>query len=230
MDDIITINHGADAIVDLIGNFAKKKFKSANRYLHEILILKQLSWHPNIIRVITFEPNNLVINFPRYDCDLMMALLDGRCLHTKTCIATLYDALEYCHYSLLVHRDVKPENILISHDNQAILCDFARARFAPRSLKINFDGTLIYGAPEALKGICNLKNDIWSFAIVIFCLIEKQMPFDEDDKDRLPEFDDEMWLDVYSESVRKILYLMFDHNFETRANIDTCSELKRICT
>ena len=234
--EIITIDTGEDAIVDLFEDYARKKYKKRATFDHELRILRQLTVHPNIIRVLSCDDAKIEIYLERFDFDLLMILNQQKSIDHREIISSLYHAVNHCHNSMLVHRDIKLENIFLKNNGHLVLGDFARGRFAPRTLhSITFDGTTVYGAPEALRGICDLKNDIWSLAIVIFCMIEKQMPFIEDDTISTPTckeqiqiieanqmencFSRDKWTGEYMLKLQEILILMLETDYQKRVNI-----------
>jgi serine/threonine protein kinase len=108
-------------------------------------------------------------------------------------IAPIFDALIYCHSLNVVHRDVKPENLLFSSKDcsTAIIkvSDFGLARFIDaETLATTTCGTPGYVAPEVLeqqpyKQAC----DFWSLGVVLFILLSGQPPFYDEDNFELFE-------------------------------------------
>lgn len=92
----------------------------------------------------------------------------------------ILDALAYAHARLVVHRDLKPHNILVDARGQAKLVDFGIARV------ISIDGaaqtamalTPAYAAPEQLRNAApTALSDIYSFAVVLFEMLTGQLPY-----------------------------------------------------
>lgn len=90
-------------------------------------------------------------------------------------------ALSYAHTKRVVHRDVKPENMLVRADGTILLSDFGIATTAhsTHSLSANqgIGGTIPYMAPEQLEGQPRIGSDQYALAIVIYERLAGQCPF-----------------------------------------------------
>ncbi len=89
-------------------------------------------------------------------------------------------ALEYAHVRKLIHRDVKPENMLIDADGNVLLGDFGIAATAhsTASMKtIDNTGTVHYMAPEQIQGKPRPQSDQYALAIVVYELLCGERPF-----------------------------------------------------
>ncbi|HPY74735.1 MAG: SUMF1/EgtB/PvdO family nonheme iron enzyme [Planctomycetes bacterium] len=93
-------------------------------------------------------------------------------------------ALDYAHENHIVHRDVKPENIIIAQDKQVYLTDFDLATEIRMTLSRltgnadNIQGTIPYMSPEQCKGHrINGQTDIWSLGVIFYEMIEGVHPF-----------------------------------------------------
>ncbi len=94
------------------------------------------------------------------------------------------EALKHAHSNNIVHRDIKPHNILITEDGIAKVTDFGIARAATSSTinnTSNVIGSVHYFSPEQARGgYVDEKSDIYSLGIVMYEMVTGVVPFDAD--------------------------------------------------
>lgn len=144
--------------------------------IREISLLKELQ-HPNIVKLCdvihTERKLTLVFEFLDQDLKKLLDTCDGG-LQPEPCKSFLYQLLcgiAYCHQHRVLHRDLKPQNLLISKDEKSLkLADFglARAFGIPVRSYTHEVVTLWYRAPDVLMGSRKYSTpvDIWSVGCI----------------------------------------------------------------
>ena len=99
-------------------------------------------------------------------------------------IIQILRALQHAHDRGIVHRDIKPQNIMLFPDGTIKVMDFGIARFAREEGKTLSDkaiGSVHYISPEQARGdITDEKSDIYSVGIMLYEMLTGQKPFDND--------------------------------------------------
>lgn len=89
--------------------------------------------------------------------------------------------LSYLHERKIIHRDIKPQNILLNLAGQVKLCDFGVSGEAVNSLATTFTGTSYYMAPERIKGQpYSVTCDVWSLGLTLLEVAQGKFPFGSD--------------------------------------------------
>lgn len=107
-----------------------------------------------------------------------------RWVHIARFGAQVADALDYAHQQGVLHRDVKPSNLLLDRHGQAWLTDFGLARdAADENLTTtgNVLGTLRYLAPERLQGISDRRGDVYGLGMTLYELLVGEPGFRDSD-------------------------------------------------
>ncbi|TYH75287.1 hypothetical protein ES332_D04G009200v1 [Gossypium tomentosum] len=161
-----------------------KTEKDIHNLRQEIEILRKLK-HENIIEMIdSFESQQefcVVTEFAQGD--LFQILEDDKCLpeeQVQAIAKQLVRALHYLHSNRIIHRDMKPQNILIGAGSVVKLCDFGFARAMSTNTVVlrSIKGTPLYMAPELVREQpYNHTVDLWSLGVILYELFVGQPPF-----------------------------------------------------
>jgi WD40 repeat protein/tRNA A-37 threonylcarbamoyl transferase component Bud32 len=93
----------------------------------------------------------------------------------------ILSGLEHLHAQRIIHRDIKPDNILLQRGTPR-LADFGIARLLKTdSYSQAVKGTLLYMAPEAFNRKRNERTDVWSIGVVLYQMLSGYLPYDEPD-------------------------------------------------
>jgi branched-chain amino acid transport system substrate-binding protein len=156
------------------------------RFEREAKALAQLV-HPNIVNVIDYGSQDgnpyLVMNF------LPGGTLKGKLgkpmpwPEAVKLLLPIAEALDYAHSRNIIHRDVKPSNILLTQRGQPMLTDFGIAKILEAGEVTQLTatgvgvGTPDYMAPEQWTGTVGPQTDIYSLGVVLYQIVTGRLPF-----------------------------------------------------
>jgi len=159
--------------------------ENVEHFLSEAQTLARLE-HPHIVRVFDFAVEQGT-PFLAMDYAPRGTVLErhprGSCLSLETTVAYVKQvaaALQYAHNHQVIHRDVKPENMLLGSQQQLMLSDFGISLFAPSTEQLTTQemaGTLPYMAPEQIRGKPSFASDQYSLGIVVYEWLCGARPF-----------------------------------------------------
>lgn len=148
--------------------------------------------HPNIVKVYDVSVNDNL----QY---IVMEYVDGMTLReylnerggkltsreTVHFISQILKALDHAHRNGVVHRDIKPQNIMLLDNGQLRMMDFGIARVSRAENQLNGGkamGSVHYISPEQAKGEeTDRKSDIYSVGVMMYEMLSGKLPFDADD-------------------------------------------------
>lgn len=161
------------------------------RFQREARIVAKLD-HPNIVPVYDYDEYRhqpyLVMKYVQGPTLKKYALKRGLTLSEATMMMTdLADALDYAHGQGVLHRDMKPSNVMIDQETgRPYITDFGLARIAQAGEStLSHDmmlGTPYYISPEQAQGESDLdhRTDIYAFGVILYELICGSVPFNAD--------------------------------------------------
>ncbi|KAJ5079459.1 serine/threonine-protein kinase gin4-related [Anaeramoeba ignava] len=151
----------------------------------EIFILCLLK-NPNVLRLYdVYETEKELFLVMEYadKSDLFVRLSEKKMFTPNEALRyfqQLIFGLEYCHAHLVVHRDLKLENLLLNQKGQLKIGDFGMARLMKsNSLLETSCGSPHYASPEVIEGkrYDGTKSDVWSCGVILFTLLTGRLPF-----------------------------------------------------
>ncbi len=193
-----SIGHGAFGKVNIalhilsghivaIKSFNKLKNKfPRHKILAEIKLMKKLRNHKNIIKLFEY------LETETYFCIIMENIPGGNLLNiinkmskipeklSKYIFKQLIEGIKYIQNQGIVHRDIKPDNILIDLNNTIKICDFGVSKEVKQNQLLKDScGTPAFVAPEILldSPYDPFKCDIWSSGVVLYTMLSGVVPF-----------------------------------------------------
>lgn len=163
-----------------------RRQKDIDAFLAEARTLAKLE-HPNVV------PVHDVGNTEEGTCFMVSRYIDGSDLMSRIrsapltigdsveLVATIAEALHYVHSQGVIHRDIKPNNILLDKRGTAYLADFGLALLENDAARTSsVAGTPAYMSPEQARGENHLvsgTSDIFSLGVVLYQMLTGQRPF-----------------------------------------------------
>ena len=161
----------------------------STRFENEARTIAQLE-HPSIVGV--FDVGRTIDGLPYYTMaylpngDLAKADIHGDNERIAEILETIARALGFAHAQGVIHRDVKPENVLFDREHRARLADFGISRSMHRSVRVTEEGyapgSAAYMSPEQSRGaLVDARSDLYSLGVVAFELLSGTTPYQRTD-------------------------------------------------
>lgn len=153
----------------------------SQRFLGEARLVSKL-FHPNIVPIFSVGQTSGIIYFSMaLLCGSLSEQIPGKVTDAVKVIKDVAAGLDYAHGKGLVHRDIKPDNIMFDENSRAIVTDFGivKALDGTRLTKTGMTlGTPEYMSPEqVLADEIDGRADLYSLGVVFFRLLTGQLPF-----------------------------------------------------
>ncbi|KAJ4960610.1 hypothetical protein NE237_020520 [Protea cynaroides] len=186
------IGQGANGLVRLcmckasgVKYACKTMSKGDKTVYQEVEIMRHLSGHPGIVNLEAVYEDFYSFHLVMELCsggDLLdhMNKMDGPYSEylSANILKQLISVIKYCHQKGVVHRDIKPDNILLTSSGKMKLADFGLAvKFSKGQRLTGLVGSLPCLAPEVLLGDYSDKADIWSVGVILHGLLVGTYPF-----------------------------------------------------
>ena len=175
--------------INLQGLVPDKRKEYEARFYQEARAAGRLS-HPNIVTIHDLGESGGMAYIAMellQGCELQNLLKDGQHLpveQTLDIVIQVATGLAYAHEHGIIHRDVKPSNIMVKQGNQVKIADFGIARMDSSLLSTQTGtvmGSPLYMSPEQiLNHTVDSRSDIFSLGTLLFRMLTGQMPFSGD--------------------------------------------------
>lgn len=159
----------------------------SRRFKNESKAIAMLS-HPNIVKVYDVSFGDVI----QY---IVMEYIDGITLKeyisqqgvvdwktTIHLVSQILSALQHAHQHGVIHRDIKPQNIMLTEDGTIKVTDFGIARLSDNNTRTMTDqaiGSVHYIAPEQARGsVTDGQSDIYSVGVILYEMLTGKLPFD----------------------------------------------------
>ncbi len=164
--------------------WAAENPKTMSDFRREVVIARRLQ-HPNVVRIFDIGEHDRQLY-------LSMEFIEGRTLAAWMAekkrlseaeflgiFAQFCNALEHVHAARIIHRDIKPQNVMLTPDGTLKLMDFglAREKGGRQTVGVMF-GTPAYMSPEHIMGVpLSIASDLYSSGCMFYELLSGQKPF-----------------------------------------------------
>ncbi|KAJ6621371.1 kinase-like domain-containing protein [Mycena sp. CBHHK59/15] len=164
------------------------KIQLAKRALREITLLRHFTGHANITglidaKMISPESNEIYIFMEPMEADLHQIIKSGQTLtseHVQYFVYQILRGMKFVHSASVIHRDLKPGNLLVNADCELKICDFGLSRGHENASHLTeYVATRWYRAPEIMLGFREYDSaiDVWSIGCILAELLSSQPLF-----------------------------------------------------
>ena len=219
-----------------------KELADTSMLKNEVAILEKVAGHPHCmdLKAVVEDKGYLWLASTCYTGgELFDAIVDkidrGEAyteVHAATVARQLLEAVSHCHSVGVLHRDVKPENVLLKDNTgslDVVLVDFGVAKeFLVRGTRqTEVLGTYAFMAPEFARGSYDERSDAWSVGVVLYIMLCGNMPFGGDTDDEILRsvsvgryvMDQPVWATV-SDDCKALVRGLMERDVENRLTVE----------
>ncbi|KAK6914015.1 Protein kinase domain [Dillenia turbinata] len=227
-----SIADGSIVAIKVIDKEATMNASMEPRIIREVAAMRRLQ-HPNILKIhevlATKSKIYLVMELATNGELFNKIAKRGRLTESsaRRYFQQLVSALIFCHQNGVVHRDIKPQNLLLDEQGNLKVSDFGLSALPELHDTILHTacGTPAYTAPEVIsrRGYDGAKADAWSCGVILFVFLAGFLPFDDSNlvtmyrKIQRKEFTYPPWI---SKSAKWLISQLLDPNPNTRISIN----------
>lgn len=181
--------------------------------LREMTILANTQ-HPNIIKLIeVLIDKHILMIFEYVESDMQkyfksLVSTESRLSIAKSFLRQMLQGLDYLHNNNILHRDLKPQNILIDRNRRLYIADFGLSRYRAGNKMTLEIQSLWYRSPEVVFGLQKYSEslDIWGVFLMFYEMVERKVMFQAaSEVDLIIK-----WLQLYGHPAYKDYSLLYD--------------------
>lgn len=157
--------------------------KAANvKFRKEATICTRLSPHPGVAKLVDLiEDEGKLVLIQEYVEGKTLGDMLGEELPrplVERIVLQLIDVVSHAHRHRVMHRDIKPNNIIIQPDGTLKLLDFGAAKIlGEKDISATMVGSRPFMAPEQIMGKSERRSDIWAIGVLMYLLYTGELPF-----------------------------------------------------
>jgi DNA-binding response OmpR family regulator len=157
--------------------------KAANpKFRKEAAICQRLSPHPGVVGLVsTLEEDGKLVLIQEYVAGKTLGDMLGEEVPrplVERIVLQLIEVVAHAHRHQVMHRDIKPNNIIIQPDGVLKLLDFGAAKILKdKDISATVVGSRPFMAPEQIMGESERRSDIWAIGVLMYLLYTGELPF-----------------------------------------------------
>lgn len=178
---------GGEVVLKVLGALVAETRWARQSFSMEVMALRSIR-HPGVVTLLDSwidEEGRPILVMPFIAGRTLREVIDGGCPvgAALAILKSLGETLDAVHIRGIVHRDVKPENVIVGEDGGVVLLDFGTAGMAGRSQGVvmteGVAGSLPYMGPERLGGYFSGATDAYSLGVIAVELLTGKRPGEE---------------------------------------------------